>query len=177
MPQENQMERNMEMPLYERENELLAKVWARVSPPEEQGMQCECRNSVHDWAGPMVTFLADEYADAQYYQKMARRYPVRSTVFSSLAAEELRHAKQLAAALFLRGGVRIPPAQGQRPISLPEYCDALRIRILAEQQGEASYRAAAKNAPDETLRQLYIALAEDEHRHGQTLHKLLENAM
>ena len=177
MQQEKEGEQKMETPLYERENELLSRVWGRVSPPEKQMTPCECKNRIHDWAGPMVTFLMDEHADVQYYQKMARQYPARNTVFSNLAAEEMHHAKRLAAALFLRGGIRIPPSQKQRLFSLPEYCDVLRIRILAEQKGEAAYRAAAQTAPDEALRQLYIELAEDERRHGQILHKLLEHAI
>ena len=181
MQQENPMGKRGEMPLYERENELLARVWARVSPPVSGIRQIKpernANHQLHDWAAQMMTFLEGEFASVRYYQKMARQYPGRSMVFSTLAEEEMRHAKKLAAELFLRGGIRLSETPPNHPVAVPEYCSALRARILSEQQGEVSYRKAAKEAPDRALHQLYLTLAEEEHRHREMLYQMLEHAI
>ncbi|MBQ1351768.1 MAG: hypothetical protein IIY71_03510, partial [Oscillospiraceae bacterium] len=134
-------------------------------------------HQTHNWAAQMLTFLEEKFAAVRYYQKMARQYPGRSMVFSTLAAEEMRHAKKLAAELFLRGGIRLPETPPNHPVSVPEYCAALRARILSEQQDEISYQRAAKEAPDKALRQLYLTLAKEEHRHREMLYQMLEYAI
>ncbi len=173
---------------YQRENELLEKVWKRVAyeepvasdvfmPAPDAPSKPASKPVAPDWEKQILAFIADEYADARYYHRMAQRYQACSPVFSTIGAEELRHAKRLSTLLFLRAGIRIPASKKQCPIQLPDYCDALRIRILAEQEGAVAYQAAGEQAPDETLRQLYIELAEDEREHARTLQTLLERAI
>ncbi|MDD4510705.1 MAG: ferritin-like domain-containing protein [Oscillospiraceae bacterium] len=169
---------------YQRENELLEKVWKRVASEEPVASNvfmpapdAPSKPVAPDWEKQILAFIADEYADARYYHRMAQRYQACSPVFSTIGAEELRHAKRLSTLLFLRAGIRIPASKKQHPKQLPDYCDALRIRILAEQEGAVAYQAAGEQAPDETLRQLYIELAEDEREHARTLQTLLERAI
>ncbi|MGI6498446.1 MAG: hypothetical protein ACOX0U_06460 [Oscillospiraceae bacterium] len=199
---------------YQRENELLEKVWKRVAPEktaakdgrepppgalpapgaaEQPAAEPSCdlagqrkekppsgpapKPAAPGWEKQIMAFIADEHADAQYYRKMARCYQTCGNVFSAMCADEQRHAKRLSAILFLRACIRIPVCRQKRPLPLPDYCDALRVRILEERKGAAAYQAAGENEKDETLRQVYLELAQEEREHARALQKLLERAI
>lgn len=121
-------------------------------------------------------FIRDELTDYRSYQALARRVggnPAR--VLNAMAADELRHAKELSAAYFLISGVRYWPDPGKAPVPT-SYLGALRQHFAGEQEGMLAYLAGAEATHDPCLQQLFFSLAQDEWRHACQLRTLVEQA-
>lgn len=120
-------------------------------------------------------FIETELTDAKTYAELARRTRGQAArTFTTMAADEKRHAKRLSTAYFLISGVRYFPAERVAPQLEGAYLSTLRNRFLKEQQGEGAYRAAAEGTQDPCLRELYLEIAGDENSHGWLLRGLLE---
>lgn len=127
--------------------------------------------------GPeLQRFILAELGDCRTYQALARRasgaQPART--LNTIAADERRHAKRLSTAYFLISGVRYWPEERAAVRLEGAFLSTLRARFLAEQEGEAMYRAAAAATEDPCLRELYVELAEEENSHGWLLRGILE---
>lgn len=126
--------------------------------------------------GAQLQRLIDrELADWRAYQALSRRAQGNSgRVLATIAADERRHAKRLSTAYFLISGVRYLPADRAAPRLESTFLGTLRARFLAEQRGEAAYRAAAEGCQDPCLRALYLELAQEEQGHSLALRSILE---
>ena len=69
---------------------------------------------------------------------------------------------------------RYLPADRAAPRLESTFLGTLRARFLAEQRGEAAYRAAAEGCQDPCLRALYLELAQEEQGHSLALRSILE---
>ena len=119
-------------------------------------------------------YIDDELADWRRYQSLARRTPGGGgRALAAVAADERRHAKKLSTAYFLISGVRYWP-EGKAAQSPTPLHAALRERFWAEQQGAASYQAAAAETSDLCLKELFTELAGEEEAHAWTVRGVLE---
>lgn len=127
------------------------------------------------YGGALQRFIEGELQDAVTYAALARRGRHRAAArFAALADQERRHAKRLSTAYFLISGVRYLPADRAVPRLESTFLGTLRARFLAEQRGEAAYRAAAEGCQDPCLRALYLELAQEEQGHSLALRSILE---
>ena len=119
-------------------------------------------------------YINDELADWRRYQALARRTPGGGgRMLAAVAADERRHAKKLSTAYFLISGVRYwPDVRAAQPVA-PLHA-ALRERFWEEQRGAASYQAAAEEASDPCLKELFSELAAEEEAHVWTIRSVLE---
>ena len=76
MEQEYRIKETQNQTSYQRENELLEKVWKRVAP--DQQVDHSAYNTITlpsnkpvTWEKEIISFLTDEYADFEYYRRMA----------------------------------------------------------------------------------------------------------
>ena len=145
----------------------------RPAPRETRGT---CLGPASARYGPELQhFLREEARDAAVYAALARRSQGPAAArLAALSAQERRHARRLSTAYFLISGVRYLPGGGPLPRWEGSLLGALRGRYLAEQEGEAAYRAAAADCQDPCLRELYLELAEEERGHARALRALLE---
>ena len=167
-----------------------ARIWKRVMPEEREDCPIEIVKQPRPDpppAGerpqrqpgpthPMAPFLRQqiggELQDWQDYLALSRR---GNGVLRGIAAQELTHARRLSAAYFLLTGIRFLPMERARPRRMANRAAALRERFQAEREDEARYRQAARDAGgDETLRTLFLALAEEEAAHAAQIQQILE---
>ncbi|HIT01916.1 MAG TPA: hypothetical protein IAC21_03730 [Candidatus Enterenecus merdae] len=110
----------------------------------------------------------------QFYRHLARRARAGARVLRTLAADQHRQARRLAAAYFLLTGVRYWPTDTLAVPARTPLWGALRRRHQAEQGAQQAYLAAAQDAGDPELAQLYQQLAQDCEEHCYQLRGLLE---
>lgn len=123
----------------------------------------------------LQAFIEGELSDFRTYQALARRCTGQAArTLGTIASDERRHAKRLSAAYFLISGVRYWPLERAAVKVDGAYWSTLRNRFLAEQKGQAAYRAAAEGTEDPCLRELYLELAEEEESHGWLVRGILE---
>lgn len=127
-------------------------------------------------SGPerLTAFLSDCAALERSYRAMAAHAGKNAAVLRNMAAEEVRHRRQLSALYFLQNGEKpkIFPAasEGRR-----SYGAALRSCYQAEQHMLRHWQQAASLWPDQTA--LFVRLAEDTQRHLQQLRQLASDIM
>lgn len=111
----------------------------------------------------------------QFYRHLAKR--TRGTdarTLNSMATDQHKEARRLAAAYFLLTGLRYWPTELLGTPAIPSYWGALRTRHQAEQRQENAYRLASDDWEDPDLLALYAALIEGCQRRSQQLRGLLE---
>ena len=94
---------------------------AELSLPGAQADPCCMGSAATESLEVLQGFLREELADRRTYLFLARRAPTAEArgVFRTLAEEEGRHARKLAAALYLITGERYCPAICYPPLQLP----------------------------------------------------------
>lgn len=113
----------------------------------------------------------------QFYRHLARRTRGSAArTLTALAADQHQLARRLAAAYFLRSGLRYWPTEQLPAPAIPSLWGALRQRHQGEQQAELSYRMAADEADDPALTELYEELTEACRGHCRQLRALLEQS-
>ena len=111
-------------------------------------------------------WLADEYAAAMTYRRLAARGGASAQRLWRMSRDEARHARRLSALFFLLFGVR-PRVQPAATDTDRSFAAALRTAIAGETQAAREYRDAARRWPEQTS--LFSALAGDEERHARWL--------
>ena len=135
----------------------------------------EVRQEPPDRAGRMRRQVMEALEGWQFYRYLARR--ARGTdarILNSLAGEEHKAARKLAAAYFLLTGVRYWPSELLGTPALPSYWGALRGRHQTEQLQETDYRISADDWDDPDQLELYRELAEGAQSRCRQLRVLLE---
>ncbi len=141
-----------------------AEVWSRVTgtaaePQPEQ-------NSTD-----LTEMIRAELSDRDLYTALSHRvHKPAAPVLRQLARDEAAHAKKLAAVHFVRTGARVH-VQPEKPPAGP-LLDLLRDACREELAGAELYERAAQQDPE--LRELLLALADDERRHSRQLLSILE---
>ena len=125
---------------------------------------------------PLLQEMIDgETEDWRLYQTLARRaVGSGARMLGSMAADERRHVRRLAAAYFLITGERCQAQgqQGSRPV--PDLMAGLREQFIQEQRSAAAYQGVAAECADPCLQQLYRELAQEEEMHARLIRNLLE---
>lgn len=152
---------------------------AELSLPGAQADPCCMGSAATESLEVLQGFLREELADRRTYLFLARRAPTAEArgVFRTLAEEEGRHARKLAAALYLITGERYCPAICYPPLRYAGYCAALRERYHEEVCGGFNYRRASQETLDPCLQQLLLAFSQDEYRHANAMLCLLSGTM
>ena len=120
-------------------------------------------------------FLREELGDAQVYACLAARVPRRemARTLRAMAEDEKRHARDLAAAIYLIDGTAYCPRVCVEQPDTCDLCALLRKLYHAEACGGYNYARAADETLDLCLGKLFAAMSEDEYRHAGLLMKLL----
>ncbi len=152
---------------------------AELSLPGAQADPCCMGSAAMESLEVLQGFLREELADRRTYLFLARRAPTAEarSVFRAVAEEEGRHARKLAAALYLITGERYCPAICYPPLRYDGYCAALRERYHEEACGGFNYRRASQETLDPCLQQLLMAFSQDEYRHANAMLCLLSGVM
>lgn len=115
--------------------------------------------------------ISDERTAHAAYLALARRGGRFAPVFRALARDEACHAQKLSALYFLLTGRKSCVMRGA-VATREELCAAVRARYADERSSENAYRTAAERYPEHAA--LLCALADDERRHAQRLHAVME---
>jgi rubrerythrin len=136
--------------------------------------------------------ITNEEEDSRIYRGFAeglrQQYPASAKVFDEMAEEEVRHRTMLFDLYRSRFGEYLPLIRRQdvkgfirhRPLWLTRPLGLDEVRKYAEtMEFEAArfYRRAAEGAPDASVRQLLVELAEIEDQHESLAHKLTETLL
>lgn len=98
-------------------------------------------------------------------------------LFRALSEEEKRHARDLAAAIYLiTGKPYCPRVCVERP-DMGDLCALLRALYHGEACAGYNYARAGEETLDLCLGKLFAAMSADEYRHAETLLKLLGRKM
>ena len=124
-------------------------------------------------------FLREELGDAQVYAYLASCTPRRemARAFRALSEDEKRHARDLAAAIYLITGKAYCPRVCVEQPDTCDLCALLRSLYHAEACAGYNYARAGEETLDLCLSKLFAAMSEDEYRHAELLMKLLGRKM
>ena len=141
------------------------RVWERI-----RGAGDERRGGAE--AEELQSLVRDELADACAYRTLAACLPPKERrCLLSIAKDESRHAKTLAAMYFLLQGRRLCPEPPPR-LCVTCLCEELRKHYRGELAGAEAYEAFAKRAGE--FAPQITCIAADERRHAQTILRLLQ---
>ncbi len=120
-------------------------------------------------------FLREELGDAQVYAFLAARAPRRelTRMLRAMAEDEKRHARDLAAAIYLITGKPCCPRVCAEQPDMSDLCALLRRLYHAEACGGYNYARAADETLDVCLSRLFAAMSADEYRHADMLMRQL----
>lgn len=131
------------------------------------------------YAKQLLEYINDEFHDHIYYMILSKRAPTQTArrVFRDMAEDELRHARQWAAAYFLITGKRYFPTRNSiGPVNVPSnYLSALRERYIEEGKSALEYRRFASAVSDKCLRRMALETSDDERRHAQEIMRLIQH--
>ena len=124
-------------------------------------------------------FLREELGDAQVYAYLSSCMPRRemARAFRALSEDEKRHARDLAAAIYLITGKAYCPRVCVEQPDTCDLCALLRSLYHAEACAGYNYARAGEETLDLCLSKLFAAMSEDEYRHAELLMKLLGRKM
>ena len=124
-------------------------------------------------------FLREELGDAQVYAYLSSCMPRRemARAFRALSEDEKRHARDLAAAIYLITGKAYCPRVCVEQPDTCDLCALLRSLYHAEACAGYNYARAGEETLDLCLSKLFATMSEDEYRHAELLMKLLGRKM
>ena len=183
--------------------EACREVWKRVAPGEEPYPMADNANTQMSAQDSELTlpgaeadpccmgseasvsvevlqgFLREELGDAQVYAYLASCTPRRelARAFRALSEDEKRHARDLAAAIYLITGKAYCPRVCVEQPDTCDLCALLRSLYHAEACAGYNYARAGEETLDLCLSKLFAAMSADEYRHAELLMKLLGRKM
>ena len=123
-------------------------------------------------------FLREELGDAQLYAQLAAALPREMRgAMRAISEDEKRHARDLAAAIYLITGKTCCPRVCVAQPDTRDLCALLRERYHAEACGGYNYARAGEETLDLCLGKLFAAMSADEYRHADILMRLLGRRM
>ena len=167
--------------------EACREVWKRVAPEEDPYPMADNANTQMSAQDSELTlpvevlqgFLREELGDAQVYAYLASCTPRRelARAFRALSEDEKRHARDLAAAIYLITGKAYCPRVCVEQPDTCDLCALLRSLYHAEACAGYNYARTGEETLDLCLSKLFAAMSEDEYRHAELLMKLLGRKM
>ena len=123
-------------------------------------------------------FLREELGDAQVYAYLASHLPREmSRTLRMMSEDERRHARDLAAAIYLITGKAYCPRVCVEQPDICDVCALLRQLYHAEACGGYNYARAGEETLDLCLGKLFAAMSADEYRHADLLMQMLGRRM
>lgn len=175
------------------------EVWKRVAPAEdpypvtgeESGAQsgelslpgaqadpCCMGSGAAGSVEVLQGFLREELGDAQVYAYLASRVPREmARTLRAMSEDEKRHARDLAAAIYLITGTPYCPRVCVEQPDTCDLCALLRNLYHAEACNGFNYARAGEETVDLCLSRLFAAMSADEYRHADLLMQLLGRRM
>ena len=135
------------------------EVWRRVMQPPQTAPDEET----------LLRWLADEYAAAMTYRRLAARGGASAQRLWHMARDETRHARRLTALYFLLFGVR-PQVRPAATDTDRSFAAALRTAFAGETEAARGYHDASRRYPEQAS--LFSSLARDEERHARWLSEM-----
>ncbi len=142
------------MDIYDKE--AVQAIWDRVTASKEQSLE---------------EFSIRVQQAGEIYRRLAARFPKHRSLFLSLARDEDRHAKQLAALYYMQFGCTVCRKAEAAEIS-HKLCEAIRECYQRETGAVQRYTAAAEQFPGQ--RSLFTTLSAESARHADRLMALLQ---
>ena len=173
-------------------------LWQRVSPSEDpypaaeevgtqsgelslpgaEGDPCCMGTEAADSVEVLQGFLREELGDAQVYAYLASCLPREmSRTLRAMSEDEKRHARDLAAAIYLITGKPYCPRVCVEQPDTCDICALLRQLYHAEACGGYNYARAGEETLDLCLGKLFTAMSADEYHHADMLMNLLGRRM
>ncbi|MBP3412437.1 MAG: long-chain fatty aldehyde decarbonylase [Oscillospiraceae bacterium] len=134
-------------------------VWERVHSTQEQ---------------QLAAMIAGEKQAQATYSLLAKLFPKHRTTFSTIAAEEARHFKQLSTLYYLLYGAEAVAVSEKSP-HIEGLQEVLRSCYAQELRSAQEYYNASTHFPGQT--QLFRLLSQEESRHAQSLLRLTESLL
>ncbi len=127
-----------------------------------------------DLPSRLLEYIHDEISDSLYYQELANEAPNQSAreLFMEFSRDEAQHAANFRDVYSRLTGMQPMVPQVQPPQIAP-YCEAIKVRIMAESGDLVKYGEESVKAPDQMLRDLFYITSLIEGRHGLRLTTLM----
>lgn len=123
----------------------------------------------------LLEYIKDETADSRYYQELARMAPNTASrdLLLGFSRDEAGHAENFRKVYRQITGETPPVLPPSPPPQIPSYCEALKIRIIAESNDFVKYGQEFLQAPDMQLRSLFYLTGAAEAQHAMRIPILL----
>lgn len=125
-------------------------------------------------AGDIAEYIGDEMKDSRYYAILAQQAPTQRAkdLLMEFSADEWTHSQRLMRAYHMLTGKVYAPPPVEEP-AVPEYNEALKVRILAETADYRKYGEKYLAACNACLKEMFYALRTDEAMHAMRMQILL----
>jgi rubrerythrin len=131
--------------------------------------QTDCR-----FAGDIAEYIADEMRDSRYYTILSAMAPTERgrDLLLEFSQDEWSHAQRLMRAYTMLTGRVYTPPMVEDPL-VPEYYEALKVRILAETADYKKYGVKYLAACNPCLKDMFFMFRTDEAIHAMRMQILL----
>lgn len=122
----------------------------------------------------LLEYIVDETRDSLYYKELAGEVKNKRSqeLLLEFAKDEADHAANFRQVYRQITGME-PPVGPVNPPEIPNYCEAIKQRIMAESNDFVKYGQEFLNAPVVELRNLFYITGATEAKHGLRLTTLL----
>ena len=141
------------------------------------GPQAGYCNPMSDYllAADIEEYIHDELKDSRYYSLLATKAPTQRArdLLMEFSRDEQGHAENFMRAYFMLTG-RMYTLQAMEPIEVPDYREALKVRILAETHDYRKYGEKYLIACNRCLKDLFYMTRTVEAQHAMRIPLLMD---
>lgn len=118
----------------------------------------------------LVEYIHDELKDSKYYAILGAKAPtpMARQLLTEFSNDELMHARNFMNAYYMLTGQVYSPPVVEEPI-VPDYCQALKARILAETHDYKKYGEQYLKAKNPYLKDLFFMTRTVEAQHAMRM--------
>ncbi len=123
----------------------------------------------------LAEYIQDELQDSYYYHHLAKKAPTEraKTIILEFSKDEKQHANNFQRAYMMLTGSYFNPSQ-LKPVTIDDYTESLKIRILAETDDYKKYGEQYLKAPTRYLQDLFYMTRTVEAQHAMRIPILFE---
>lgn len=128
---------------------------------------------------PFLTeYIMDEIQDARYYEALAEKAPTERAkkIILEFAQQELHHAEEFKKAYYIITGQTYETPLTLKPL-IPDYEEALKVRLLAETQAYKEYGEKYLMAQNPMIKDIFFRARTDEAVHAMRIPLLMEEEL
>ncbi len=128
-----------------------------------------------EWVGMIRAAIESEVSGWQITRRLVRGAPWGAAeALSTIAADELRHANRLSAALFLLTGIRYLPKEQAAARRFSSRWEGLRLQFERGLTGRQTYGKLSAMSKDPFFQELFQGIAREEEAHVRRIQEILE---